>query len=553
MIHYFPDNYIKDIELPEQFTFPFCYTPHPLSVKAAEILKKYLANKSEWDSELQKGKMFGVLVVQTSHEKLGFLAAFSGILAGSYIHEYFVPPIYNLQDSSGFFKPEEEIISSLNKQIIELESSVDYQKSLKKMKEIEVEANNALRVAKEANIKAKKERDERRKVIDNDSIEQSKLIRESQFHKAEYKRLEKWWKTKIEEQRKVLDSFQKRIMDLKVERKERSSTLQSLLFKQFKILNAKGEECNLCDIFATTPSQIPPAGAGECAAPKLLQYAYLHHLKPICIAEFWWGNSPQSEIRRHGYYYPSCKQKCGPILNYMLQGLHVDPNPLLQNSLSSISIPTVYEDEYLLVINKPYGMLSVPGKENIHSVFQYIKDNYPQITGPLIVHRLDMDTSGLLIIAKNKEIHTMLQSLFENRMIKKRYVALLDGKLSDKIPLKGFIRLSLRPDYTNRPYQLVDEKNGKSAITRYEILGTEQINTDGSIHTVTRIVYYPITGRTHQLRVHSAHPSGMNLPILGDKLYGKASKRLYLHSESLEFQHPITKKRLKIVSTVPFI
>lgn len=553
MIHYFSYDSIKGLELPELFTYPFCYTPHPLSIKAAEILKEYLANKPEWNLELQKGKMFGVLVVLTPHNELGFLAAFSGILAGRYIHKYFVPPIYNLQASSGFFKPEEEIISSINKQIIELEASADYQKCLKRMKEIEVEASNALREAKEANIKAKKERDERRKIIGNDSIEHLELIKDSQYRKAEYKRLEKWWKIQIEKQRNELDWYLKRITDLKVKRKERSSALQSLLFKQFKILNSKGEERNLYDIFSSTPSKIPPAGAGECAAPKLLQYAYQHHLKPICMAEFWWGNSPLSEIRRHGYYYPSCKQKCEPILNFMLQGLHIEPNPLLKKTSSPISIPTVYEDEYLLVINKPYGMLSVPGKENIHSVFQYIKDNYPQFTGPLIVHRLDMDTSGLLIIAKNKEAHTLLQSLFESRMIKKRYVALLDGKLSDEIPPKGFIRLSLRPDYTNRPYQLVDDKDGKPAITRYEVLGTEQIITDDSIHIVTRIAYYPITGRTHQLRVHSAHSLGMNLPILGDKLYGKASKRLYLHSESLEFQHPITKKRLKIVSSAQFI
>lgn len=327
MIHYFSYDSIKGLELPELFTYPFCYTPHPLSIKAAEILKEYLANKPEWNLELQKGKMFGVLVVLTPHNELGFLAAFSGILAGRYIHKYFVPPIYNLQASSGFFKPEEEIISSINKQIIELEASADYQKCLKRMKEIEVEASNALREAKEANIKAKKERDERRKIIGNDSIEHLELIKDSQYRKAEYKRLEKWWKIQIEKQRNELDWYLKRITELKVKRKERSSALQSLLFKQFKILNSKGEERNLYDIFSSTPSKIPPAGAGECAAPKLLQYAYQHHLKPICMAEFWWGNSPQSEIRRHGYYYPSCKQKCEPILNFMLQGLHIEPNP----------------------------------------------------------------------------------------------------------------------------------------------------------------------------------------------------------------------------------
>lgn len=385
--------------------------------------------------------------------------------------------------------------------------------------------------AKEFFKSAKKNREIRRKTGIPDAKELAAMIRESQFQKAELKRMEKIWKEKIASLQAEADTFITKIETMKIERKKRSATLQRKLFEQFQILNAHGETKDLCRIFAQTIQKFPPAGAGECAAPKLLQYAYKHQLKPIAMAEFWWGDSPKAEIRHHGYYYPACKGKCGPILGHMLQGLEVEENPLLKKHYHEMPLEIVYEDNYLVVINKPAGMLSVPGKGEIDSVYQHIKILYPDTTGPLIVHRLDMATSGVLLIAKNKEVHQHLQAQFKNRMIKKRYIALLDGKISSK---EGTIILPLRMDPLDRPRQVVDHEHGKTAITQYQVLNEQEGNT--------LIAFYPLTGRTHQLRVHAAHPEGLHCPIRGDELYGQKADRLYLHAESLEFVHPVTKE-----------
>lgn len=452
-------NDISHIALPTQFTYPFHYTPHVLSIMAAEEVKNYLLSRTEWHTELQEGKMFGVLVIRTPEGKIGFLAAFSGNLAGNNYHDYFVPPIYDLLNPDGFFKEKEAEITQINHLISNLPS--------------------------------------------NDP----------------------------------------RLSSLKEERKQRSIALQQWIFHQFQLRNALGEIQNICEIFSHFAHRNPPAGTGECAAPKLLQYAYQKGYQPLAMAEFWWGNSPKNEIRRHGNYYPSCRHKCEPILNFMMQGLEVEPNPLLTSNTDKTQLQIIYEDEYLLVVNKPAGMLSVPGKTGQASVLSILQERYPEATGPLLVHRLDMNTSGLLLAAKEKDIHAQLQIQFESRSIKKRYIALLEGNIDIK-EKKGFIRLPMRPDYDNRPFQVVDFELGKPAVTRYEILETEGART--------RIAYWPETGRTHQLRVHSAHPDGMNAPIVGDPLYGQPAHRLCLHAESLEFRHPVNGKAIKVHSEAVF-
>ncbi len=357
------------------------------------------------------------------------------------------------------------------------------------------------------------------------------MIRESQYQKAEYKRKEKYWKKRLEERETEVNRFKDEIERLKAERKERSAALQQKLFGEFRMLNAKGEVKDLCTIFEQTVRKVPPGGAGECALPKLLQYAYLHRLKPLAMAEFWWGDSPKNEIRHHGYYYPSCKGKCEPILQHMLQGLEVDENPLLDNVHKDTRLEIVFEDEWLLVINKPAGMLSVPGKtEDMDSVYHRLKKKYPDATGPMIVHRLDMATSGLLLVAKTKEAHRHLQAQFENRSIKKRYIALLDGGIAEA-EKTGIISLPLCLNPLDRPRQIVSEEYGKEAVTEYQIIAKSK--------QYTRIAFYPLTGRTHQLRVHAAHPKGLDCPILGDELYGKKADRLYLHAEYIEFRHPV--------------
>ena len=595
MIHFFkkPVSYLA---LPEKFTYPFHYTPHPLCVLAAEEVKAYIASRKEWQEELASGKMFGVLIVQTDNRitnneenQIGYLAAFSGNLGGKNLHPYFVPPVYDLLQPEGFFKIEEEQISAINIRIRELENSGSYLNSKEKWK-IETEQAKAVLNQAKAELKMAKEAREIRRQSSPElsEEEQASLIRESQYQKAEYKRLEKEWKKRLEELETEVRHFDIEIERLKTERKERSAALQRKLFEQFRMLNAQGEVKDLYTIFEQTVQKVPPAGAGECALPKLLQYAYLHQLKPLAMAEFWWGDSPKNEIRHHGYYYPSCKGKCEPILQHMLQGLEVDENPLLNPVHEEEELEIVFEDEWLLVVNKPVGMLSVPGKaEDRDSVYHRLKKKYPEATGPMIVHRLDMATSGLLLVAKTKEVHQDLQAQFANRSIKKRYMAVLDGAIikteketkpiaekailiaketvstkktakAERTGNTGRIELPLCLNPLDRPRQMVSSEHGKEAITEYQIISESERITSESENTFnesnridesersinesrkyTRIIFYPLTGRTHQLRVHAAHPEGLGCPILGDELYGKKADRLYLHAEYIEFRHPI--------------
>ena len=542
MLHRFTTS-ITDIPLPERFTYPFCYTPHPLCILAAKEVQSYLTRQTAWKDELRQGKMFGVLIVQTEHGETGYLAAFSGILAGKNLHPFFVPPVYDLLQPQGFFKIEEENISSINRNIRQLENDKAYAALSAELARTIQSAENILATAKAQLKEAKTAREQRRKEKELNAQEEAELIRESQFQKAEYKRLERSWKARITTLQTQTEDWERRISALKSERKTRSAALQQKLFEQFGMLNYRGEVKNLCEIFGQTVHKTPPAGAGECAAPKLLQQAYLHGWKPIAMAEFWWGDSPKTEIRHHGHYYPACKGKCEPILQHMLQGLQVEENPMLKRmQVPSQNLEIVYEDPWLSVINKPAGMLSVPGKEEAVSVYSLMREQYPEADGPLTVHRLDMATSGLMLIAKTKRVHQNLQAQFKNRLVRKRYVALLEGIVPKD---KGTVDLPLCLNPLDRPRQMVHTEHGKPAITDYQVL--ERL--DGKR---TRIAFYPRTGRTHQLRIHAAHPLGLHCPIIGDELYGEKADRLYLHAEYLEFTHPITGETVRITKEAEF-
>lgn len=542
MLHRFTTS-ITDIPLPERFTYPFCYTPHPLCILAAKEVQSYLTRQTAWKDELRQGKMFGVLIVQTEHGETGYLAAFSGILAGKNLHPFFVPPVYDLLQPQGFFKIEEENISSINRNIRQLENDKAYAALSAELARTIQSAEDILATAKAQLKEAKTAREQRRKEKELNAQEEAELIRESQFQKAEYKRLERSWKARITTLQTQTEDWERRISALKSERKTRSAALQQKLFEQFGMLNYRGEVKNLCEIFGQTVHKTPPAGAGECAAPKLLQQAYLHGWKPIAMAEFWWGDSPKTEIRHHGHYYPACKGKCEPILQHMLQGLQVEENPMLKRmQVPSKNLEIVYEDPWLSVINKPAGMLSVPGKEDAVSVYSLMREQYPEADGPLMVHRLDMATSGLMLIAKTKRVHQNLQAQFKNRLVRKRYVALLEGIVPKD---KGTVDLPLCLNPLDRPRQMVHTEHGKPAITDYQVLE----RPDGKR---TRIAFYPRTGRTHQLRIHAAHPLGLHCPIIGDELYGKKADRLYLHAEYLEFTHPITGETVRITKEAEF-
>ena len=323
-----------------------------------------------------------------------------------------------------------------------------------------------------------------------------------------------------------------------------SQQLQLWLFHQYQLLNARGETKDLVDIWQDYYDRpklrakfpLPPGGTGDCCAPKLLQYAYQHRLKPVCMAEFWWGDSTKTELRQHLNYYPACRGKCKPILTWMLQGLDVDPDPE-SLGFQKMEIPVVYEDEWLLVVDKPSGMLSVPGRIEQYSVETVMQQRYPDSK---IAHRLDMGTSGLLIVCKSLDVFRPLQEQFIKHQVKKKYIAVLEDPSPKQGRLEGSISLPLRPDPMNRPRQVVDMEHGKRAVTDYEFISPNIV------------ALYPQTGRTHQLRIHCAHPDGLGRPIVGDELYGTKGERLMLHAAEIWFTHPVTGEPMHIIAPAPF-
>lgn len=539
MLHFFTSG-VDESQIPARFTFPFNYIPHELCCRAADEVKLYIQSRKDWTDELNSGKMFGVLVVQNTEGKIGYLAAYSGIIANSNNHDFFVPAVFDMLSPAGYFKTEEKNISEINHQIAELQRAEDYRAKKQNLKQLTDHAADQIKAAK-ASIKAAKAERELKRKEGLSEEENALLIRESQFQKAELKRLERSFNELIGNARQELSFFEEKIVALKDERKCRSAALQRWLFDQFDMLNASGESRTLTDIFTDTVHKTPPAGAGECAGPKLLQYAYKNGLKPLAMAEFWWGDSPKTELRIHENYYPACKGKCEPILGHMMIGLSVDPDPLLKTGSEMTDPDIVFEDEWLLVVNKPAGVLSVPGKTDVGSVYSWACDKYPDATGPMIVHRLDMATSGLLLIAKTKEVHQKLQAMFKSRDIKKKYIAILDG-IPDR--MEGEIFLPLCPDHLDRPRQIVSTEYGKPAHTQFRVISI----TEGK----AIVALSPLTGRTHQLRVHAAHVDGLNVPMMGDALYGRPSDRLYLHAERLEFVHPVTGEYLVVEAKAPF-
>lgn len=475
------------LQKPQRFTYPFCYEPHPLCRMAAQEVQNYIASHDEIKGDADQGKMFGVLVVSLpasaseGEERLAFLAAYSGLLAGRNDWDYFVPPVYDAQQPDGHFKTTEREISLLARQ-----------------------------------------------------------------------------------------------PDLASEARRRSQALQLWLFHQYQLLNARGETRDLVTLWQDyydrpklrTKYPLPPGGTGDCCAPKLLQYAYRQGLHPVCMAEFWWGRSTSEELRQHGNYYPACRGKCKPLLTWMLQGLDVDDDPETLG-FPHLDVRTVYEDDWLVVINKPAGLLSVPGRIEQYSVETLMRQRYPEA---VIAHRLDMPTSGLLLVAKSLEVYQSLQQQFIKHQVRKKYIALLEpqdtadrqgetgetdhqgetgeaGQPAAAPPQdRGRITLPLRPDPMNRPRQLVDHAHGKQAITDYVFLPA-----DTHHQPYTAVALYPQTGRTHQLRIHCAHPEGLGRPIVGDELYGTKGARLMLHASELWFRHPVTGQKMHLSSPPDFL
>ena len=607
------------IPSPRQFTYPFCYDVDPLAEAASLELQRYIADADLMSTEKGCGKMFGVLVVEYEDEEgasqRGFLAAYSGLLGGRNDWPYFVPPVFDAQQPDGHFKCTEREISAINREILAIERDPEYLQSVEQHKQTKKRLQAEVDAFKAEVDAAKVRRDARRKSGEPLSEEeQAEMIRESQFMKAELRRRRK----AMEQAESTLNTQHSTFLkSLQRKRKQMSDELQRWLFAAYRMLNAKGEERDLIDIFREYTHAMPPAGAGDCCAPKLLQYAYLHHLRPVCMAEFWWGESPASEIRHHLHYYPACRSKCLPILTHMLKGLDVAPNPLAQKRHTA-EPRVLYADEYIMVVDKPAGMLSVPGKaESVRSEFsdsanisveEYFANNSKlKIQNSKFlkaVHRLDMDTSGLLVLARTEEAYVELQRQFASRETVKRYEAVLSGvpkhivggygipavaianscshlyfygqglrqECRSLLRLEPFaiqfakyssgcISLPLIADINDRPRQRVDMEHGKPALTLYNIVEVRAVDANTAVAYTTKKVdkgrtlihLYPKTGRTHQLRVHCAHPLGLACPILGDPLYGtERADRMYLHAAELTFRHPVTGETMHFLSPSGF-
>ncbi len=540
---------ISQIDPPDKFNYPLYYKPHKLALLAARQLEQFIQSQPWFkpgDAQ-QAGKMFGVLVIEKADGSLGFLSGFSGKLAGKTSVPGFVPPVYELKPVDDFFAQETAKLDQITQQITALENdaafiklSAEYLEQKKRNKVVLEQERDRIKAIKRNRRKFLKQQ-QTELSLDAFALiekEQRQLSLNNNFFLKEY---EIYLNSKIAPIESRYFQFIDQLEELKKKRRDGSNWLQDWLFNQYNFLNAQGDKKNVKQLFKGKTPETPPAATGDCAAPKLLQYAFEQGLKPVTMAEFWYGPAPPSKIRKQGNFYPACRSKCEPVLEFMLQGLEVEENPLLTEQKKVEELQIIYEDDHLAVVNKPADFLSVPGKTISDCVQSRMKERYPEATGPLIVHRLDMATSGLLLIAKSLAVYHQLQEQFVKRVVKKRYVALLDGivKLD-----QGEISLPIRLDLDNRPSQMVDSVHGKTARTRYQVLG----HPDGK----TRIHLFPITGRTHQLRVHCAHKDGLATPIAGDDLYGTSSNRLYLHAEKLVFKHPLTQKRTTIIAPAPF-
>ncbi|TDL99286.1 MAG: RNA pseudouridine synthase [Flavobacteriaceae bacterium] len=548
MIHEFIQD-VSKIEVPKTFAYVHYYTPDKLAqIASEEFQENYLKNTPLQDLEI--GKMIGVLVVEKKDGKLGYLSGYSGSWNNPNLKNLFVPPIVEEEKWEELYRKEIRKINLLKKKELEISTSKRYL-TLKEDQEKALENLTQFKQKiKEELAKQKAERDLiRKKYLLENPLDLSQkledLNRLSSLLKVKAKHDLERYLDNQQSQKKRWEALEKEVKDLKQNQKELSLYIRENLYKAYSFLSYQGKRKNLKELFEDSAHAkkfgTPPSGAGDCAAPRLFQFAYLSGFKPLALAEFWWGPSPESNVRKHKQFYNACMGKCEPILKHMMQGLPQEQNPLLASLGLEKQLPILFEDPWIVAVNKPHEFLSVPGKQTQDSVYERIKNMFPAATGPLIVHRLDMSTSGVLILAKDKESHKKLQKQFIEKTIQKKYIALLEGCLNLD---QGEINLPLVVDYFDRPKQKVCEKTGRKALTKFKVLEKSPLST--------RILFSPITGRTHQLRVHAAHYKGLNHPIQGDDLYGTLKDRLYLHAYKLKFTHPYTQEVMEITAPCPF-
>ena len=542
LLHFFNDPVPKE-SWPERFPYPFYHNSEPIAHLAAQKVKNLIVKTTKHRFE-EKGKMFGVLVVEYTPGVLGFLMGYSGKLQKNESPVGFVPPVVDVHKVGGFYKLEEKKLDALTLKIKNKKKAIEYTDLKKEFTAATSDYHDFIIQNKEKIRINKALRKKQRVLAQNKTNDQTgfflALDDESRKEQSAYKKEKKKRAAALKIIKEKYQRLEDEIGLLISKRSIKSKSIQDAVFERACFSSYSGGSKSLLELFKSSFSGRPPAGAGECAAPRLLQTCFSLGYKPISFTEFWWGAAPKKALRIHGVHYPACRGKCEPILNHMLTGISVSPS-VLEEKKGALHIPVLYNDPALLVVEKPTGLLSVPGKNIKQCVLSVLKRQLNDDSPLFAAHRLDRQTSGVLLIAKNKKVLSALQIQFEKRKVNKTYVAILDGE----VPIgKGIIVLPLRADINDRPRQLVCHEHGKQAETHYEVVKSE--------NKQTRVVFYPRTGRSHQLRVHAAFHKGLNTPILGDDLYGRHDQRMYLHAEKLIFEHPDTKEKISIVAPAPF-
>jgi len=514
-------------ELPARLPSPFTPgEPHALAMRAARELRAELdAGLAARLGLARDGKMFGVLVVRDRGGRIGYLRAFSGMVDRRWEVPGFVGPAFDLDARDAFWLSGEQELIALAARLPELDASIST---------LRARLDDELDALKRRHREARDARTLARATASADVA--AWLDRQSARDGRELTAL----KVAQKPARLELAALEERRAAIEAARATLSRELLVRIHDTYELANARGERRLLRSVFA--PAE-PPGGAGDCAAPKLLAHAYREGLEPLALAELWCGARPATGDRVDGAFYPACRGKCAPILAHMLDGLDVDPAPAFGEDAVDPSAPhTLFEDAFMAVVAKPVGLLSVPGRSSrADSVLARLRTRYPDATGPLLPHRLDLDTSGLMVVAKDPRTHGALQRQFAERTIYKRYIALLEGVPATD---RGVIDLPLRGDLDDRPRQIVDGVHGKPALTEWELLAPEGGRA--------RVALVPRTGRAHQLRVHAAHPRGIGVPIVGDRIYGRPDRRLMLHADVLAFVHPHTAAPLRFEYAAPF-
>lgn len=519
---------------PEPFPSPFDEMgPHPWALEAALLLQAQLRGgevaPGVSTAVLQRpegGKMFGVLVVRGENGRLAWLKAYSGQMDGAWELPGWVPPMFDARARTDVEPAADGRVKALTAQIEMLEKSVELAAERQRMTGLRVAQGRKLEQLRVLHAERKRRRHALRGLPEH-APTLSLLDEESRQDDRERRRLE----SALEEERasagRSLHRLERRLAALGRLRAHVSRRAMQAIHDTYRPTSWQGERTSLRELFA--PGE-PSWGAGDCAAPKLLSFARDQGLTPLALAEFWWGPPPPGGGRVEGAFYPACRVKCGPLIPFLLRGLEVAPKRVFRiDGAEPGELIPAYEDERVVAFTKPAGLLSVPGTDAAvtDTVLARLRAKYPRATGPLLVHRLDQDTSGLLLAALDEEAYRFLQAQFIARQVHKRYIAWLEGSVLER---RGTVRLPLRVDLEQRPRQLVDPEHGREAVTDWEVLARQ----DGR----TRVALFPKSGRTHQLRVHAAHPMGMGAPIVGDRLYGREGGRLMLHAEELTFMHP---------------